>query len=194
MDFLLGITAAALFLVSLFCAAVMDVKNEEVSNRLWIPAVLAFPLTVYRVALTHLLLLYALQAGFVFALTLLCFRLGLLGGADGKAILLMSLTYPWPEINWLLLSTGSLVACLGTLAIGGVESLGLALLNLHEWRRCSAAERQVSHPEKRRFWLTRRLSRKDETGKPPSWKKAAEPLVLYVLLTYLLLLLCHKAI
>lgn len=194
MDVLLGTMAAAFFLLSMFCAAVMDVKRGEVPNRIWILAICAFPIAVYRVVVAELLLVYTLQAGLMFVLMLLCFRLGLLGGADGKAILLISLTYPWPEVEWLLLSIGSAVTCLGALVIGGFEALDLALLNVYEWHRCDLAQRQMSHPEKKRFWLTRRLLRTGEAGNPPTWKKAAIPLVLYVLVAYLLLLVCNGAV
>lgn len=194
MDILLGTIATALFLLSLFCAAAMDVKSGEVLNGTWIPAVLALPLASYRVAVAGLLLLYTVQAAFVFALMLLCFYLGLLGGADGKAILLMSLTCPWLEIDAPFLSIGPLTACLAALAIGGFESLGLALLNLDEWYRYPLSQRQISHPDKKRFWFTRRLLRTGEPRKPSVWKKVAMPLVLYVLVAYLLLLVFNIAV
>jgi len=194
LDVLLGTIAAALFLSSLFCAAAMDVKRGEVQNGTWIPAVFALPLAVYRAAVAGLLLLYTMQAGFVFALMLLCFYLGLLGGADGKAIILMSLASPWLEIDAPFLGIGPLVACLAALAIGGLESLGLALLNLDEWYRYPLQQRQISHPEKRQFWFTRRLLRTGEPKTPSVWKKVAMPLVLYVLVAYLLLLVCNIAV
>jgi hypothetical protein len=172
----------------------MDVKRDEVQNGTWTPAIFALPLAVYRVAVAGLLLLYTVQAGFVFVLMLLCFCLGLLGGADGKAVLLMSLTCPWLEIDAPFLSIGPLVACLAALAIGGFESLGLALLNLDAWYRYPLPQRRISHPEKKRFWFTRRLMRTGEPRKPSGWKKAAMPLVLYVLVAYLLLFICNMAV
>jgi Flp pilus assembly protein protease CpaA len=185
---------ATLFLLSLFWAAAMDVKRGEVQNGVWIPAVFALPLAIYRIVEAGLLLLYTMQVGFVFALMLLCFYVGLLGGADGKAILLMSVTCPWLKIDAPSLSIGPLVACLAALAIEGFESLCLALLNLDEWYRYPLLQRQISRPEKKRFWFTRRLLRKGEARKPSVWKKAAMPLVLYVLVAYLLLLVCNMAV
>jgi len=180
--------------VSLLWAAAMDAKRGEVQNGTWIPAVFALPLAVCRVVVAGLLFVYTVQAGFVFALMLLCFYLGLLGGADGKAILLMSLTCPWLEINAPFLSIGPVVVCVAALAIGGFQSLSLGLLNLEEWHRYSLPQRQISHPEKKRFWFTRRLSRTGQLGKPSVWKKVAMPLVLYVLVAYLLLLLLSMAV
>jgi Flp pilus assembly protein protease CpaA len=188
LDILLGIIAATLLLLSLFFAAAMDVKKGEVSNLIWIPALGALPLALFRILAAGLLLLYALQAILVFALMLLCFDVGLLGGADGKAIVVISLIYPWLEIEYMFLSIGPLAVYLGALAIGGIESLGLAFLNLDEWCRSPLLQRQMSRPEKRRFWFTRRLSRSGEARKPPVWKNVAVPFVLYVLIAYVFLL------
>jgi Flp pilus assembly protein protease CpaA len=187
-------TAAVLFLLSLACAALMDVKKNVVPNRIWIPAIAAFPIAVYRLALAQLLLLYTLQAAFTFVLVLLCFHLGLLGGADGKAILFASLAYPWLETECLLLTVGSALIYVGAWVIAGVQSLSLALLNLIEWHRCAPPERPKFHPQKKRFWFTRRLSLAREPADQSHWRQVAVPFVSYVLVAYLMLLLCTQLV
>lgn len=180
--------ATTCFVLSLVSAAAMDVKRGKVPNWIWIPALGALPLALYRILAVGWLFIYGLQVGLVFALMLLCFHVGLLGGADGKAIIIISLVYPWLEIDYLLLGIGSLVVCLGALAIEGIQCLSLTVMNLYEWHRCPLPQRQTSHPECRRFWLTRRLSRSAGSRTPSIWKETAVPFVLYVLVAYLALL------
>ena len=130
----------------------------------------------------------------MFALMLICFHLGLVGGADAKAILLMSTVCPWLEIDLLHLSIGPATAFLAAFAVAGLESLGVALLNLREWQRVPPGQRQMLHPAKRRFWLIRRLSRVADSEELAIWRNVRVPLVLYVLIAYLLMLVCSKLV
>jgi hypothetical protein len=133
-----------------------------------------------------LLLPYGLQSLFDFLLVIVGFRIGLIGGADGKAILLISFTYPWiiPDFVWLLLAP--LFVLLGGFLLIGIHSLVVLILNLFTWKRITS-NHETFKPERRIFWVTRRLERKDATRGAFEWNRVIVPLILYFLVSYLVL-------
>lgn len=182
---MLGLVVTIFFIPMLMLAAIEDVRKGEVPNRLWILALGITPLTLFRFALTGLLPLYAFQALLIFGLVILAFYAGLIGGADGKALLAVALLYPFPEIKEALLTTASILTLLGAFMIMGLQCLSIALLNLHERISHSAVYEQLT-PVRLRYWFTRRLY--CTPGEQAVWRRVAVPLVFYILLSYLVLL------
>jgi len=186
MDSLLGLIAIIGSSVSLSYAALQDYKTREVTNWVWVGGLVLLPLTLLRINFAGLTVIYGLQLLTTFVVVLLGFRLGILGGADGKAILLLAITYPWISIDAIWLFLAPLGVLLGGLLIVGVHSLVLLILNAIQWHRGSirAEERE---PAKYVYWITRRLTRHQQDGSS-EWITVSVPLVVYILMAYAALL------
>ncbi|MFX1564080.1 MAG: prepilin peptidase, partial [Promethearchaeota archaeon] len=106
MDFLLGLITTVLFLAGLLLAAIMDIQTKEVQDWVWLFGLIATPLTCMRLFIYGVILPYILQVSinFVFVISLFHFRV--IGGADGKAILTLSISYPWIFIDATILFLG----------------------------------------------------------------------------------------
>lgn len=183
MDSLFGIIAVVGTSISLSYAAIKDYKTREVPNWLWVGGLVILPLTLLRIIPVGLLLFYGAQLLVSLLIVLLGFRFSVLGGADGKAILLIALTYPWIVIEaiWLLLAPiGILIG--GFLIVGG-HSLVLLILNAIYWRRWSDHSEDLK-PVKSTYWLTRRLKQSQKEGLSIIWVPVSVPLVVYILMTY----------
>ena len=174
--------------VLLSYAAFQDYKTREIINWVWVGGLVILPLTLLRITFSGLTVVYGLQLFTSFAIVLLGFRLGILGGADGKSILLIALTYPWISIDavWLLLAP--LCVLVGGFFIIGIHSLFLLLLNTIRWRHGSIP-REEKFPAKQLYWVTRRLTQHQRNG-VTEWVTVSVPLVLYILMTYVTLLVC----
>jgi Flp pilus assembly protein protease CpaA len=182
-DSLFGIIAVVGTSISLSYAAIKDYKTREVPNWLWVGGLVILPLTLLRIIPVGLLLFYGAQLLVSLLIVLLGFRFSVLGGADGKAILLIALTYPWIVIEaiWLLLAPiGILIG--GFLIVGG-HSLVLLILNAIYWRRWSDHSEDLK-PVKSTYWLTRRLKQSQKEGLSTIWVPVSVPLVVYILMTY----------
>ncbi len=178
-----------LFFISLLCAAILDVRTGEVPNRVWLLGLAATPVGLYRLFTSNLVLLYALQSILTFIIVLFCFGIGLLGGADGKAILVMAFVYPWLEIDQITLAYAPILSLIGTLSILGIQCLTITILNVIKRRQYSSDQRTSLKPKRKRHWFTRRISEDPSEVGEVIWKEASVPLVLYILITYLVLLI-----
>jgi len=98
--FLLDFAKIFLAVVLLAYASWCDWRVREVSDKVWIVFIsLGLPLTLLQILLIkNLELFYPLTFSFVtiFVLSLLLSYLGLFGDADLKALICLSLTFPWP--------------------------------------------------------------------------------------------------
>ena len=186
MDSLLGITIAVFFFAILLFAAIRDYQIREVPNRVWIVGLCGIPLTIFRIGATGLLLQYGIQALVVFIFVLITFQLGILGGADGKAILLISLLYPWVILNPLWLVVAPFLVLIGGFLIVGVYSIWLLIRNKNTSRKQKSVEIALE-PTRKMFWLTRRLT--VESLQKIEWEPVEVPLVLYFLVSYTALLI-----
>lgn len=99
-DWLEGLKTIMALMILLY-ASWSDYRLREVSDRAW--AVLApagLVLTLLHILLTrqnHLLITLALSSLIVSALSIALFYLGFFGGADAKALISLSLTFPYPS-------------------------------------------------------------------------------------------------
>jgi Flp pilus assembly protein protease CpaA len=189
LDFLFGVITIGLFLVTLISAAVLDVRKGEVPNLVWFIGLVALPLAVYRLFTSGLILVYCLQLLFAFTLVIVSFRVGLLGGADGKAILVTSLVYPWLDINQITLVYAPILIFVGAYLVVGIQCVTIYSLNIMKHHQYSLHQKNEAKPNQRRYWFTRRIpDTPSETG-DREWRRVAVPLVLYILLAYLTMLL-----
>lgn len=188
MDALFGIVTIVLFLISLFSAAIMDVRTGEVPNRVWFIGLAALPFGFFRLLMSGLALLYSLQLFLVFTLVIFCFSVGLLGGADGKALLVSSTVYPWLEINQVTLVYSTILIFTGAFLIVGIQCVILLFQNIIGHYQYSPQQRSLFKSSLRRYWFTRRISDNSTEIGERLWRKVAVPLVLYFLLTYLAML------
>lgn len=186
MDIILGICITTFFFLLLLFATIRDYQTREVSNWVWLVGLLGLPITIYRIVIAGFLLLFGLQGFLVFILVILGFRIGVLGGADGKALLIISLLYPWIILNplWLLIAPFLILS--GAFLLVGVHSLWLLLQNTLTWNRISKTRDAMEKPEKRAYWLTRQFS--VIQLKKHEWKQVSVPLVVYFCLIYTTLL------
>ena len=188
MDFLLGIITIGLFLAKLIYAAFQDVRKGEVPNRVWLIGFIAIPLALYRLVLSGVILLYCLQFLLAFTLVIFCFRVGLLGGADGKAILVTSLVYPWLEINQLTLVFAPILIFAGAYLVMGIQCVIIYLLNVTSHHQYPSQQKNEAKPSQKRYWFTRRIPDVSAEAGEIVWRKVVVPLVLYILLVYLVML------
>ncbi|MFW9934457.1 MAG: prepilin peptidase [Candidatus Thorarchaeota archaeon] len=190
MDLILGICISAFFFLLLSFAALRDYQTREVSNWVWLVGLIGLPITIYRIVLAGLLLVFGLQAFLALSLVILGFRVGVLGGADGKTVLIISLLCPWIILNpfWLLFAP--FLILIGGFLLVGVHSLWLLLQNTVTWNRISKTQGVMEKPEKRAYWLTRQFSVIQLKGH--EWKQVSVPLIVYfcIIYTTLLFLTC----
>lgn len=188
MEIILGFTTVFLIFFILLFASIRDVQTNTISNWVWIAGLFGFPIAFFRMALTGFLLPYGLQSLFVFILVTVGFRVGLMGGADGKAILLISFTYPWIILDFVWLFLAPLFVLLGGFLLIGLHSLVVLILNLFTWKRITS-NHETFKPERRIFWVTRRLEKKETSSGIFDWNRVIVPLILYFLISYLVLLI-----
>jgi Flp pilus assembly protein protease CpaA len=183
-----SITVILIFFVLLF-ASIKDVQTHNVTNWAWIAGLFGIPIASFRMFVAGFLLPFGLQTLLIFVLVIFGFRIGIIGGADGKAILITSLTYPWITLDfaWLLLAPFFIL--LGGFLLIGVHSLVVLIQNLITWKQIDPNQIEAFKPEKKMFWVTRRLERKSTTQKFIAWKPVVVPLILYFFVSYLILLI-----
>jgi len=189
LEIILGsITVILIFFVLLF-ASIKDVQSKIVTNWVWIIGLFGIPIASFRMIVAIFLLPYGLQTLLIFILVIVGFRIGIIGGADGKAILIISLTYPWIilDIVWLLLVPFFIL--LGGFLLIGVHSLVVLIQNLITWKHIAPNHIDAIKPEKKMFWVTRRLERNPTTPDFIAWKPVVVPLILYFFVSYLVLLI-----
>ncbi|TRO50868.1 hypothetical protein E2P61_07570 [Candidatus Bathyarchaeota archaeon] len=187
MDLLLAILTMVFVFFLLLTAAIKDYQTREVSNWIWLIGLFGLPFTIYRVGTTGLWLLFGFQAVLVFFLVIASFRLGFLGGADGKAILIISLLYPWILLDpvWLLIAP--FVVLFGGFLLVGIHSIWLLLQNRLAWNLISRNEERAQKPERKIFWFTRRFS--PSLIENNQWRQVEVPLVSYIFLVYTILVI-----
>lgn len=182
MDILFAIITTVFVLFLLLIAAIKDYQVREVSNSVWLIGLFGLPFTIYRVGTTGLWFLFGLQAVLVFFLVIASFRLGVLGGADGKAILTISLLYPWMILNPLWLFIAPFVVLFGGYLLVGIHSIWLLFQNRLSWKLVSRSEERAQKPEKKIFWFTRRFSLL--LTEDNQWRQIEVPLVSYIFIVY----------
>ena len=189
MEIVLGsITVILIFFVFLF-ASIKDAQTHIVTNWAWIVGLFGIPIASYRMLVAGFLLPYGLQTLLIFILVIVGFRIGIIGGADGKAILIISLTYPWIILDFVWLLLAPLFILLGGFLLIGVHSLGVLIQNFITWKQIDPNQIEVFKPEKKMFWVTRRLERKSTTQNFIAWKPVFVPLILNFFVSYLVLLI-----
>ncbi|MFW9830318.1 MAG: prepilin peptidase [Candidatus Thorarchaeota archaeon] len=189
MDFVLGFIVCIFIFSLLLYAAIRDFQVREVENRVWIIGLLTLPIVILRVLLFGFLLPYILQIGFIFLFVIIGFRIGLWGGADGKALLLISVVYPWVNLNFVWLLVAPLFVILGGFLIEGIHSILILIRNLTAMKSLSNTERETCKPSDRIYWLTRQFSKQKTRAKEPDWIPVAAPMILYFFFTYVILLI-----
>ena len=175
------------FSALLLFAAVRDYQTKEVPDWVWLVGLCGLPIAIYRVVTVGFVLLYGIQVGFVFLLVIVSFRIGILGGADGKALLLISLLYPWIALNPLWLILAPVVVLLGGFLLLGVHSLWLLFRNVYVRRQLVKTLDSTQDPEKVTFWLTRRLT--VLPSKKIDWVQVEVPLIVYFFVSYIALVI-----
>ncbi len=166
----------------------MDVRAGEIPNLTWFLGLIATPIAMFRLFMNGLFLLYLFQSVLAFTLVIFCFGIGVIGGADGKAILVTSLVYPWMKIDQIMLLYAPILTLTGALLIVGMHCVAITILNLIEHQQGSSQQKNLSKPKKRRYWFTRRISEDSTEIGERIWRKVSVPLVLYVLIAYIVLL------
>ena len=187
MELFLAIVTMVFVFFLLLTAAIKDYQTREVSNWIWLIGLFGLPFTIYRVGTTGLWLLFGFQAVLVFFLVIASFRLGFLGGADGKAILIISLLYPWILLDpvWLLIAP--FIVLFGGFLLVGIHSIWLLLQNRLAWNLISRNEERAQKPERKIFWFTRRFS--PSLIENNQWRQVEVPLVSYIFLVYTILVI-----
>ena len=189
MDIILGsITVILIFFVLLF-ASIRDVQTNIVTNWIWSIGLFGIPIASFRMVVVGFLLPYGLQSLLIFFLVIVGFRIGIIGGADGKTLLLISLTYPWIILDFIWLLLAPLFILLGGFLLIGVHGLVVLIQNLITWKQITPSHIEAFNPEKKMFWVTRRLKRKSTTPDFIAWKSVVVPLILYFFVSYLVLLI-----
>ena len=185
MDIILGVAVTIFVFALLLYAAITDLQTGEVSNWVWIIGLLALPIAIFRMVLYGAILLYIFQAVIVLVFVIFGFYVGLMGGADGKAILLVSLIYPWNVFTPLWLIAAPFLVQAGGFCLLGVYSLFLLIRNGVTWRQLTPSQREATRPIKRIFWLTRRFNRPNSKKKGTEWKPVSVALIAYFFIAYL---------
>ncbi len=187
MDILLGISVAVFIFCLLLFAAIRDLQTREVPNWVWLLGLFGLPLTVLRLGLTGLLHPYGLQVLLVFILVIISFRVGVLGGADGKAVLVISLLYPWIVLDPVWLLVAPVMVLIGGFLLVGLQSLGLLLRNMLTWKRVSKRQVNLQKPTRKSYWFIRTLS--VHPTDEEHWKRVEVPLIVYFFVVFTLLLI-----
>jgi len=104
----------------LIYACKVDLKERKVPDRVWRYMLLIFlPVVFVEYILTHFNLIFAIvQFAFIYSLSYILFRLGMWGGADAKALMVLSASFPvFPEISALpLVNKGFGILAFSTLS------------------------------------------------------------------------------
>ncbi len=187
MDILLGLVITVFVFLLLLFAAVRDYQTREVSNWVWLVGLFCLPFTIFRVGVAGLLLQYGLQVLLVFIIILVGFQRGVLGGADGKAVLIISLLYPWIILDPLWLVIAPAIVLIGGFLLVGLHSLWLLCRNLFTWKQVSKTQDGIQKPEKKTYWLSRHFSVQSTQG--TQWKQVDVPLIIYFFIIYTMLLI-----
>jgi len=189
LEIILGsITVILIFFVLLF-AAIKDVQTSTVTNWVWIIGLFGIPIASFRMLVAGFILSYGLQTLLIFILVIVGFRIGIIGGADGKAIQLISLTYPWITLDFVWLLVAPLFILLGGFLLIGVHTIVVLIQNLITRKQINTNHSEAFKPEKQMFWITRRLEKKPTTPDSITWKPVVAPLILYFFVSYLVLLI-----
>ena len=185
MDILLGLAASAFIFLLLLFAAIRDYQKREVSNWVWLIGLCSLPLTIFRIGIAGLWLVYGLQVLIVFFLVIIGFRVGVLGGADGKAVIIISLIYPWILLNpiWVLIASVSVL--LGGFLFVGIHSLWLMTQNISAWMHVGKDQKITQKPKKKMYWLTRRFFAQETRN--DQWIQVEVPLIIYFFISYIVL-------
>ncbi|MFX1564571.1 MAG: prepilin peptidase [Promethearchaeota archaeon] len=187
MDFFLGITTATFVVILLVIASIQDYQTKEVTNWVWLVGLFVSPITIIRIAFTGLWLVYGFQILIAFIMVIFGFRFGFLGGADGKAILMISLLYPWIILEPLWLLVAPLSILLGGFVLLGVHSLWLIMRNFLVWKRLAKSSTILRKPERKTYWLNRSLS--ELHAQEEQWNMVEVPLILYFCIVFVSLLI-----
>jgi Flp pilus assembly protein protease CpaA len=172
----------------------MDIQTREIQDWVWLFGLTATPLTCIRFFISGLFFLYIIQVLGTFGVMLLLFHSKLIGGADGKAILILSLSYPWLGIDGVMLLLAPYIVLGGAFLITGIHCVLLAIQNLYNWQRYKTTKNDRVHPQRLRFWFSRKLSDSSKLDGVPIWKTQTVPLILYCLIAYLILLLAPQIV
>lgn len=192
MDIVLGISVAAFIFLLLLVAAISDYQTREVSNWVWLLGLFGLPVTFLRLGPIGLLPLFGLQALLIFILVMIGFRLGVLGGADGKAMLTISLLYPWIVLDpvWLLIAP--VFVLIGGFLLVGFHSLWLLFRNILFWKGDSKRQVNLQKPKRKIYWLTRSFSvLSEEAG---YWSRVEVPLIVYFFVVFTVLLMATSVL
>ncbi|MFX1490793.1 MAG: prepilin peptidase [Promethearchaeota archaeon] len=189
MDIILGFAVSIFVFTLLLYAAIRDLQTGEVSNWVWITGLLVLPITIFRMVLYGAILLYIFQVVIVIVLVTIGFYVGLIGGADGKAILLVSLIYPWNVFSLVWIITAPFLVLVGGFCLLGVYSLFLSIRNVVIRRRLTSSQRESTKPTKKIFWLTRRFNPLNSMKNGTRWEPVTIALIAYFLITYVVLLI-----
>jgi len=187
-NFLLGEIVTALFLIGLVLATIMDIQTRKVQDWVWLFGLITTPLTCLRLFISGLFFFYIFQFLITFGFMLLFFNFRIIGGADGKAILFLSISYPWPITDVVMLFLAPYLVLVLAFLLTGFHCIILTIQNIFNWRRYRALKQYGLTPMRRRFWFSRKLSFSSELDETPIWKIHLVPLILYCLFAYLLLL------
>ncbi len=187
MDIFLGFGISGFAFLLLLYAAVKDWQTREVNNWIWGIGLLSIPITAFRLGIAGLLVPYVIQACLIFALVILGFWIGILGGADGKALLLVSFLYPWIILDFIWLLTAPLWILIGGFLIVGIRAITVFITNLSRWLQFS--DKTKVRPAKRMFWITRCFIYNPTETRNPQWQPEAVPLIVYFFLVYTMLLI-----
>lgn len=185
MEIFLGFGISGFAFLLLLYAAIKDWQTREVNNWIWGIGLLIIPITTFRLGIVGLLVPYAIQACLLFSLVILGFWAGILGGADGKALLLISLLYPWIILDFTWLLTAPFWILIGGFLIVGIWAIVIFFTNLIRWRQFS--EKDKVKPAKSLFWITRRFIDNSSENRNPQWQPEAVPLILCFFLVYTML-------
>jgi preflagellin peptidase FlaK len=103
-------------LIMLISASIMDVRKREVSDKVWIISGIAGLIMIIMVfinnsipSLQQYLTYHALSAGIIAPLAYIIYRFGLFGGADAKALIMISLILPFYDIKYSIHNIPALV-------------------------------------------------------------------------------------
>ncbi len=89
----------AICLITLVIASLMDLRKREISDKVWLGAgvigVILFLIDYNSIDIIH----YLVTLGIISILSYIIYRSGLFGGADAKALVIISLLIPSYDIN-----------------------------------------------------------------------------------------------
>lgn len=189
MELILGFMTVILICLVLLFASIKDVQTNIVTNWSWIIGLFGMPIASFRMIVAGFFLPYGLQALLIFILVIVGFQIRIIGGADGKAILLISLTYPWIILDFVWLLLAPFFILLGGFLLIGVHSLIVLIQNIITWKQIVSNHIEAFKPKRKMFWVTRRLEKNSTKPDFIAWKPVVVPLILYFFVSYLVLLI-----